>query len=111
MPADRLRRLRGPVRGCAALPALSPLPPCCGPPEAILRGAEGLRPCCCAPVGALLPCRGPGRALLPGGLLRPLRPCRGLPGLPPCGRPCPPDPAALAPADWRSGVRTIAHLK
>ena len=64
MPADHLRRLRAPERPAANLPALLPLPPCCGLPEAILRGAEGLRPAaaaltaawppCCAPCG---PCR------------------------------------------------------
>ena len=110
MPADRLRRLRGPERPTAALPALSPLPPCGGLSEVILRGAEGLRPAaaaCCPWMGA------PPRpaALLPGGpgdrlrlLLRPARPAALRP-------PLPAGSAALAPADWRSGVRTIAHLK
>ena len=41
-------------------------------------------------MGALLPCRGPCPALLPGGPGRPLRPpCCDLPGLPPCARPLP----------------------
>ena len=92
MPADRLRRLRGLERPAAALPALSPLPPCCGPPQAVLRGAEGLRPYCCALVGALSPCRGPCRALLPGGLLLLPGGLLLLPGGPGC--PPPPPPAA-----------------
>ena len=98
MPADPLRRLRGPERPAAILPALSPLPPCCGPPKAILRGLRGRAPAAALRSAALLllPC-----ALLPGGRL---------PSLLPGGRPCPPDPAAFAPADWRSAVRTIAHL-
>ena len=133
MPAYRLRRLRGPERPASTLPALLPLPPCCGPPEAILRGAERLRPAAAALMAALLPCRGPWRALLPGDRLllpgdrlllpggpgRPpaapcgpaAGPCCGRPGRPLCGRPCPPDPVALTPANWRSGVRTIAHFK
>ena len=90
MPADRLRRLRGLERPAAALPALSPLPPCCGPPEAILRGAEGLRPAAAAPTAALLPLRPPccpavGHAApcCPVALAAPCGPCCALPGLPP----------------------------
>ena len=74
MPADPLRRLRGPERPTATLPTLSPLPPCCGPPETILRGAEGLSPAAAAPAGALLP---GGRLLLPCQACRPLRPPHG----------------------------------
>ena len=116
MPADRLRRLRGPERPAAALPALSPLPPCRGLPEAILKGAERLRPAAaplwapCRPaVGHAAPCCPVALAAPPCGPTA--GPCRGLPGLPPCGRPCPPSPAAFTPVDWRLGVRTIAHLK
>ena len=69
MPADHLRSLRAPERPVAALPALLPLRPYCGPPQAILRGAEGAVPSCCAIVGALLLCLGTCRVLLSGGLL------------------------------------------
>ena len=88
MPADRLRRLRGPERPAAALPALSLLPPCCGPPEAILRGLRG-----CAPAAApllLRPLRAPCRPAVghaapcgPVALAAPCGPCCALPGLPP----------------------------
>ena len=118
MPADLLRRLRGPERPAAALPALSPLPPCCGPPEAILRGAEGLRPAAAAPMASLLP---GGRLLLllllllpQWPLLRPASgPCCGLPGLPTCGRPCPPDRPRSPPliaAQRCSRSRTLSNI-
>ena len=97
MPADRLRRLRGPERPAATLPALSPLPPCCGPPEAILRGLRGcalaaapLWAPCCPAVGHAAPCCPVAACCCPVACC-----CCPVAAWPPCG-PCP----GLPPLPW-----------